>query len=290
MCILEYTLVWKLSEYILSKYAPTLNAEDMLYLFSKLIKAHGSIKKAAEECKITRRSYYMLENREYIQPNTKEKIVKTTYGLSPDEVLEYLLKRHVDDSLEVLSVNLSKLYEEAIEETDRESLTEILEEFDRIKQEYEGLIIDNIQREVLDQIAHLKEKAEIAEVLWKPAKTTMFKTYELTAMIPLVFKELEAGKKPETISEKYGVSPELVKAIASIQRKEITATLSEYEGFLYGKIEEYDPMEYWNRELASAAGPETPRYMVYNGGGLTEHQTPTAQAITYPPGKGAYLD
>lgn len=217
--------MWKLSDYILSKYAPTLNAEDMLHLFSKLIEEHGSIKKAAEECNITRRSYYMLENREYIQPNTKEKIVKTTYGVSPDEVLEYLLKRHVDDSLEVLSVNLSKLYEEAIEETDREALKETLEQFDRIKQEYEGLIIDNIQREVLDQIAHLKEKAEVAGVSWKPAKTTIFKTHELTSIIPLVFKELEAGKKPEILSEKYGVSPELVKTIASIRRKE-TVTLS----------------------------------------------------------------
>jgi len=253
----------------------------MLYLFSKLIKAHGSIKKAAEECKITRRSYYMLEDREYIQPNTKEKIVKTAYGLSPDEILEYLLKRHVDDSLEVLSVNLGKIYEEAIEEIDRESLKEILEQFDRIKQEYEGLIIDNIQQEVLDQIAHLKEKAEVAEVLWKPAKSTMFKTYELTAIIPLVFKELEAGKNPETVSEKYGVSPELVRAIASIRRKEITTTLREYEGFVYGKIGGYDPTEYWTRELASAAGPETPRYMVYYEDGLSEHQTPTAQATTY---------
>ena len=282
--------MWKLSDYILSKYAPTLNAEDMLHLFSKLIEEHGSIKKAAEECNITRRSYYMLENREYIQPNTKKKIVKTAYGVSPDEVLEYLLKRHVDDSLEVLSVNLSKLYEEAIEETDREALKERLERFDTIKQEYEGLIIDNIQREVLDQTAHLREKAEVTEVSWKPAKTTIFKTHEVTAMIPLVFKELEAGKKPETISEKYGVPPGLVKAISPIQRKEPIATLSECEGFLYGKIEDYDPTEYWTHELASAAGPETPQYLVYCEGGLTEHQTPTAQATTYPHIKGAYLD
>lgn len=282
--------MWKLSEYILSKYAPTLNAEDMLYLFSKLIEEHGSIKKAAEECNITRRSYYMLENREYIQPNTKEKIVKTTYELSPDKVLEYLLKRHVDDSLEVLSVNLSKLYEEAIEETDRETLKETLERFDTIKQEYEGLIIDNIQREVLDQTAHLRKKAEVTEVSWMPVKTTIFKTHEVTAMIPLVFKEIEAGKTPETISEKYGVPPELVKAISSIRRKETIATLSECEGFVYRKIEDYDPTEYWTRELASAAGPETPRYMVYCGGGLADHQTPTAQATTYQPIKGAYLD
>lgn len=252
----------------------------MLYLFSKLIEEHGSISEAARACGIARRSYYTLKDRDFLHPETKEKILLAAFNISPDEILDYMLKRHVDDSLEVLSTNLSTLYEEAIGESNREALREILEHFNKVKQEYEGLIIDNFQREVLDQLAHLVEKAVVAEVMWKPSQSTLYKTQELMTIIPLIFKELEAGIKTEIISEKYGIAHDLVNTFTGIRRKDTTIPLNDYEGYLYGKPEKFEPYDPWTHQKVTAAGTEVPIAVVYE---IThpEYQTPTTPATFY---------
>jgi len=251
----------------------------MLYLFSILVEKHGSISEAARKCSIARRSYYTLRDRDFLQPETKEKILSAAFNISPDETLDYLLKRHVDDSLEVLSTNLSKLYEDAVEESDRETLKGILEHFNQVKQEYEGLIINNLQREVLDQLAHLKEKAVIAEILWNPAESTLFKKQDLMTIIPLITKELDAGVKTEMVSEKYGISQDLVSTITKIRRKEIVISLNEVEGYLLGLRKQSESHDHWTHQGDTAAGTEVPS-AVYYGAPSPEYQTPTAPATS----------
>jgi succinate dehydrogenase flavin-adding protein (antitoxin of CptAB toxin-antitoxin module)/uncharacterized protein YuzB (UPF0349 family) len=270
--------VLKLSEYITSNYAPTLNADDVINLFSIIREEYKTIKKSTEKCDITRRSYYELENRDYIQTNTKEKILKTAYETSPHRVLDYLLKRFMDDSLEILYVNLVKIYEEAIEEVDIKLLKQILEEYNKIQKEYESLIVDNLQQEVQDQIIHLREKAKIEDINWDPIKPSLYKSNQLAFLLPLVFGELMRGEEPKKLSDRFSISKELVDALESIRRTESSINLIEYEGLIYGKTSKDDLIDYWNEPSSAASTPE-PYITLSRVEEKDEAQTSTAYII-----------
>ena len=270
-----------MSEDVLLKYAPTLTAEDLLYLLSKLVRKYGSKARAARECGINRRSYYMLQRRNFIEPETKEKILLTTYKSNPEETLEYVLKRHANESLEMLLINLSKLYEDAIDEVDRLKLRDILIKYDHIKNEYEGWIASKIQKEVLDQTINLKQKAILTEVTWNPSKATLFKVQELKSAIPLIMRELSIGKNTEEISEKLDISKDLIEVFSNCKQEEIT-NIYDFEGFTYRRIKN-DPYNFWLKEIQTAAGSVTPQYRTirrpYEN---VESQTSTAQATGFP--------
>jgi hypothetical protein len=275
-----------LSEYLTSKYASTLNTEDILHLFSIILEKYKTIKKSTEKCDINRRSYYELKNRDYIQTNTKEKILKTAYEISPHKVLDYLLKRYMDDSLEILYINLVKLYEEAIEETDINLLKQILNDYNKIKKEYESLIIDSLQQEVQDQILHLHEKAEVENINWGPIKPSLYKSNQLAMIIPLIFRELIRGEKPQILSDRFNTSIELVDALESIRKIESTINLIEYEGLIYGKTGQDTLSDYWN-QLASASSTPGPYITTHRVEEQEEPQTSTAQILNIQH-KGTY--
>jgi len=274
-----------MSEYMAEKYAPSLTQDDALRMFKELAERLGSISRAAEDCGIERRTYYKMEDREYVQESTKQKILHVALETSQDETLRFLLKRHVDDSLELLTVNLTTLYEEAVEETDRETIVKILEDFSRLNHEYKGLIKDNLETEVRDLVAHLIDKAKIVEITWTPPKNTLYRVEELSALIPMIGRELARGRTAKVISERFRVSEELVDVLKAQTAKTSRKILEEYEGLTYGYS---TALDYWeglleNRDSSASMGNIRLYKSPEKGGG---HQTPSSGATIALTGDG----
>ena len=258
-----YTAVYtggafSVSEYIAEKYAPSLTQEDARQMFKRLAEILGSISEAAKESGIERRTYYKMEDREYVQPSTKEKILHVALEKAQIETLGYLLKRHVSDSAELLIVNLTTLYEKAIEETDREKLVKILDAFKQVNWEYQGLIKDSIETEVQDLIAHLIDKAKVEEVVWTP-RNTLYKVDEMRSLITTINRELIRGRSSKVIAEQFRVPEEIVDALRTRIARPSYVSIEECEGLLYGYLPGYN---YWDRILESqntSAGIERKR-------------------------------
>ena len=266
-----------MSEYLAEKYAPSLTQEDTQQMFKQLIETLGSISEVAKESGIERRTYYKMEDRNYLQTSTKEKILHLALEKSQIETLHYLLKRHVNDSSELLIINLTTLYEKAIEENDREKLVKILDAFRQVNQEYQGLIKDNIETEVQDLVAHLLDKAQIEEVIWNP-RNTLYKVDELRSLLPMISRELARGRSSKVIAEQFRVPEEIVDAIQAQTARSNHATMEECEGLFYGYLPVY---EYWERILESqntSAGIDRRKCFEVMRYIKSEYQTPSSGA------------
>ncbi|OGD55910.1 hypothetical protein A3K81_04935 [Candidatus Bathyarchaeota archaeon RBG_13_60_20] len=238
----------------------------------------GSISKAAKKSGIERRTFYKMEDRDDIQTLTKEKILLLALETSQDETLKFLLKRHVDDSVELLIVKLTSLYEKAIEETDREKLVQILETFKQVNQEYQGLIKDNLETEVKDLLAHLIDKAQIEEVTWTPPRNSLYKVEELKILLPMINRELAKGKAHDAIAEQFRVPLDIVKAVQAQKMRLSRTTIEKCEGLLYSYLPRQD---YWKEILEgqnTSAGITPIKYSQIATYERSEYQTSTSGA------------
>ena len=267
-----------MSEYLAEKYATSLTQADVLQIFKELVEILGSISQTAKKSGIERRTFYEMENREDIQTLTKEKILRLALETSQDQTLKFLLKRHVDDSVELLIVKLTSLYEKAIEETDRKKLAQILDTFKQVNQEYQGLIKDYLDTEVQDFLAHLIDKAQIEEVTWTPPINSLYKVEELKILLPMISRELAKGKPHEVIAEQFRVPLDIVKAIQVQKMRPSLTTIEKCEGLFYSYLPRQD---YWKELLEgqnTSAGIEPIRYSKIAVYERPEYQTPTSGA------------
>jgi hypothetical protein len=203
------------SSYIAENFSASLTDEDARILFDKLVKKRGSISKAVKECGIARKTPYLWETANNIDLKTKQKITRALLDEAFEETLAYLVKRYMSESLELLLINLSTLYEMALSEKSREKCYNILKSFEEIKNENNGIIVDKLSEEVINYIEILKKDSLVKEVNWSPKPFNVYKTEQIQHIIPLIARELCRGVSSEWISKQLNVSETMVHMVNS---------------------------------------------------------------------------
>jgi len=172
--------------YLAEKYAYLLQKEDVSQLFQELEKTHGSISKACRECGIVRKTKYDWNRTISLKLDTKKKVLKALMKINSEKILEYLLVRSKENTVDLLSINLSYLYEKAMAENIEErSFIQSIKRFEKIKNEHAGLIRE-IEEEIGDMSRFIREKALQLGVTLPPEPIDTFRPSHLLEMIPTV--------------------------------------------------------------------------------------------------------
>jgi len=203
--------------YLVSKYAGSLSKEDAEELFSKLVKACGSISEACRKCGIQRKTTYDWPSVKSLKSLTKEKVLKAMLEVDLEEALSFLLSRSKEDTVDLLSTNLSYLYEKAMsEDIGRERFLNAIEKFEEIRQKYAGLVFEELEEEVGDMAHFIKERATELNVPLPTETINTIKSSQILEMLPIVVDAIyHRGyiRDPSELAKDLSVPKELVEVL-----------------------------------------------------------------------------
>jgi hypothetical protein len=182
-----------MSSIIAQKYANLLTMEDVVRLFKLLEDAVGNKVEAAKLCGLERKTTYGWEATNEVRLRTKKKVLTALVENLTEETLDFITKRSVETSVDILRTHLSVIYEKAMDErTDASTFLHLASKFEATKQKYAGLITDHLVIEVGNMSALIPEKASELKVPFTSAPINLLKISELSKLIPSLIKTVSA--------------------------------------------------------------------------------------------------
>jgi len=206
-----------MSDVIIEKHAHLLTAEDVMRLFKHLEDTLGSRVKAADICKIERKTIYDWEKTGEVKLKTKRKVLRALLEKMPEDTLDFMTKRSVESSVDTLRIYLSAIYETAVD--DRTSINDfrrLSSKFEEIRTKYSGLIVDHLDVEVGDMLRFLDEKASDLGLTLPRSPIDLASLSKLSEILPATIKALSF--KPLItdfeIARDFGFTPEFVQSLS----------------------------------------------------------------------------
>ncbi len=182
-----------MSSLIAEKYANLLTMEDVVKLFKLLEDAVGNKVEAATLCELERKTTYGWEATKEIRLRTKKKVLAALIEHLTEETLDFITKRSVETSVDILRTYLTATYEKAMDErTDPESFLRLAFKFEETKQKYSGLIVDFLDIEVGDMSMHIPEKASELGVTFKVSPIQNMKLPNLSKLLPSLIRTISS--------------------------------------------------------------------------------------------------
>lgn len=153
--------------YIAQQYAKLLDEEDILRLFGQLEGILRNKKDAAEKCRLTRKAINDWKGlKQGMKVTTKEKVLEQSLEYSPVETMEYLTRKLVDSSSNVLVTYLMTLYEMAVRTKDKSQFLELANRFEQASERYKALINKKNERQIDDLTVILRKHSKIIGSTW----------------------------------------------------------------------------------------------------------------------------
>jgi hypothetical protein len=163
----------------------------MTELFRRLENLLGSRVKAAEACGLERKTIYGWEKTSDLKLRTKKKVLKVLLDQLPEDTLEFMTRRSVESSVDILRIFLNFIYESAVDEkVSIEDFLQLASKFEEVKRKYAGLIIDNLDVEVGDMTRSLAEKASELKLDLPRSAIDVIRLSKLIETLPAMIKAL----------------------------------------------------------------------------------------------------
>ena len=179
---------------LVEKYAHMLTMRDFIDLYKKLEETVGSRSLTARKCGIERRTIYGWDTTKEIRIRTRERILSVLLEDLTEETLDFLTRRSVESSTDVLRTYLSSLYEKAMNEgTSNQEFDRIASKFDQTRREYEGLIDDNLQPEISTMMQHTFMHAKEIGVPFKSLPSEIVRLTEFSHLMPDLVKTISVS-------------------------------------------------------------------------------------------------
>ena len=160
-----------MSTYIVDNFSEVLTQEDISDLFERLQASAGSLAKAAELCKLERKTVYDWEKTGYVKLSTKRKVLKALLENLSKPTLGFITRRTYNRAQEAFRIYLSTIYEHCVTETKPSSFLREVAEFESVIKEYKALA-QNLWRDELPQMLYeLSRHAQELGTDWKTAWT-----------------------------------------------------------------------------------------------------------------------
>lgn len=181
-----------------------LTEEDVGILFNQLSKELGDNRsEAARQCGLTGKATYDWEEAAYVKLGTKRKVLQATLKHNFLATVEYLLDRSTDRNVDLLRTILSTLYADALEATSTQGFKSLLNNFENVRISHIGIIRENIQDEVTNLYAKLKEKASELGIPFETKTIKDFSSEEIIDAIQVIgCMYAENPLQAETFGEK----------------------------------------------------------------------------------------
>jgi len=178
-----------LSSMLAEKYAHMLTRTDIIHLFGRLEETVGNRSQAARICGLERRTIYGWDTTREIRSRTRERILAVLLENLTEETLEFLTRRSVESSTDVLYTYLSSMYEKAMSEgTDNQEFSRLATRFDQTKQQYEGLLAGTLQNEISAMLQHTLVRAKEIGLAFRPLPNDIVRLTEFCRLIPDIVK------------------------------------------------------------------------------------------------------
>src|SRR3989442_14026486 len=156
-----------MSTYIVDNFSEVLTQEDISDLFGKLQSSAGSLAKAAELCKLERKTIYDWEKTGYVKLSTKRKVLKALLENLSKPTLGFITRRTYNRAQEAFRIYLSTMYEHCVTESKPDSFLKEVAEFESAVKEYKALA-QNLWRDELPQMLYeLSRHAQELGTNWK---------------------------------------------------------------------------------------------------------------------------
>ncbi len=215
-----------MSDVIIEKYAHVLTAEDVMRLFKHLEDTLGSRVKAADICRIERKTIYDWEKTGEVKLKTKRKVLKALMEKLPEDTLDFMTKRSVESSIDILRIYLYSLYETAVDEgTSMDDFRRLASKFEEAKTKYSGLTVDHLDVEIGDMLRSLEEKASEMELMWPRSPIDLVRLSKLSEILPATIKALSS--KPLItdfqIAKDFGFTLEFVQSLSMALQESFVA-------------------------------------------------------------------
>lgn len=179
-----------MSSMLAEKYAHMLTRTDIIHLFRRLEEIVGNRSQAARICGLERRTIYGWDTTREIRSRTRERILAVLLENLTEETLEFLTRRSVESSTDVLQTHLSSIYERAMSEsTNNQEFTRLVTKFDQERQRYEGLLASsNLQTEISTMLQHTLARAKEISLAFRPSPNDIVRLTEFSRLIPDIVK------------------------------------------------------------------------------------------------------
>jgi hypothetical protein len=179
---------------LVEKYAHMLTMRDFIGLYKKLEETVGNRSLTARKCGIERRTIYGWDTTKEIRLKTRERILSVLLEDLTEETLDFLTRRSVESSIDVLRTYLSSLYEKAMnEETSNHEFGRLASKFDQTRRQYEGLIDDNLQPEISTMMQYTFMHAKEIGVPFKPLPSEIVRLTEFSHLMPDLVKTISVS-------------------------------------------------------------------------------------------------
>lgn len=182
-----------MSSILAEKYANLLTMQDIVSLFHRLEKVAGSRSEAARMCGLERRTVYGWQTTREIRSKTRERILAALLEGMPEDTLEFLTRKSVESSTDVLRTYLSAMYEKAMSEgVDNQEFSRLAIKFDQTTRRYAGLSVENLQPEISVMLWHTSERAKEIGVAFQPLPNDLVRLTQFSRLIPNLVKAVSA--------------------------------------------------------------------------------------------------
>jgi len=222
--------------YIAERYAPLLSKDDTIELFEKLQQlCGGNLSEACRRCGIQRKTRYDWASARSIKLTTKKKILKAMLEIDMELTLSFLLSRSKEITLELLSTYMSYLYSEAMKEIfDPRYFLRILEKFERVKNDYAGLIWQ-LGEEVEEMTYNLREKARALRVPLPEESIDAIRPTHLLEVLPSVIHAVTRNIMVEPA--KLAANLEVPRKLVQVVSEAISTTIGRQQISEAGKVD-----------------------------------------------------
>ena len=183
-----------MSSVLVEKYSHMLTMRDFVNLYKKLEERIGNRTLTARKCGIERKTIYGWDTTKEIRLRTRERILSVLLEELTEETLDFLTKRSVESSADVLRTYLSSLYEKAMsEEANNQEFSRLALKLDQTSRHYEGLIDENLQPEIDSMIQYAVVHAREIGVPFAPQPREMVRLTEFSHLIPDLVRTISAS-------------------------------------------------------------------------------------------------
>ncbi len=171
-----------------------LTMRDFINLYTKLEEKIGNRTLTARKCGIERKTIYGWDTSKEIRLRTRERILSVLLEELTEETLDFLTKRSVESSADVLRTYLSSLYEKSMsEETSNQEFSRLSLKLDQISRHYEGLIDENLQPEIDTMVQHAVMHSKEIGVPFAPQPREIVRLTEFSRLMPDLVKTISAS-------------------------------------------------------------------------------------------------
>jgi len=182
-----------LANYLVDKFADILTSRDILILFKNLERSAGSLRKAAIQCGLERKTIYDWKDKGGLKLSTKKKVLRSLLNVDPEETLAYMVERSSETATELLRTYLATIYEHAMRPgTGKDDFEVLLLRFEETRGRNASTILGKFEFEVGDMMVSLKQRAFELKITYDPQPPELTTLNRLTAVMPKLVTQLRS--------------------------------------------------------------------------------------------------